>query len=227
MQSTRTLRERSRRSVAVLVGVMVVTGAVAPIGTRHVIEAFRHSAERVDRLAAVADDLEQEVVDHATIVAAPLGSVPDEQVDMLEDAIRLDFGRALDEQDDPNAKALLAQSFAAWTALVRDVDRLPAGDGRARGSAVTERVPEVLSLLDRSTATSRAAVRADVRDAERTERLVLGVIAALELLAVWLVVRLVRSTSAEVIGPLGALRDSANRLAAGEIDHRVTVERAD
>ncbi|MGE0000282.1 MAG: putative bifunctional diguanylate cyclase/phosphodiesterase, partial [Ilumatobacteraceae bacterium] len=108
-----------------------------------------------------------------------------------------------------------------------DVDRLPAGDGQARGSAVTERVPEVLSLLDRSTATSRAAVRADVRDAERTERLVLGVIAALELLAVWLVVRLVRSTSADVIGPLGALRDSANRLAAGEIDHRVTVERAD
>jgi diguanylate cyclase (GGDEF)-like protein len=85
----------------------------------------------------------------------------------------------------------------------------------------------VLALLDRSGAADREGVRDDLANAARTERNTMAVLALLELLAIGLVVRLARRLSNEVLRPVGILRDSANHLAAGELDHRVVVDRAD
>ncbi|MBI5087304.1 MAG: EAL domain-containing protein [Actinobacteria bacterium] len=227
MHAVRTLRDRSRRSVSVLVAVMVVCGMVTVLGTQYLVESFRDSALNVDHEATVSEDIKSEIVAHATLAGGPTDAVSDQQRMMLEAAIRIDFGEAIDGQDVPAARTLLEQSLREWETLVRDLRRLGDADVVGRGRAVSQRVPTVLALIDRSGAAVRGQVRADVADAERVERTALTVIVVLELLAIWLVVRLAQSTSSRLIRPLGALRDSANRLAAGDLDHRVDVDRSD
>jgi diguanylate cyclase (GGDEF)-like protein len=146
---------------------------------------------------------------------------------MLEDAIRADYGAAIDEQTVAAAQALLRQSSGEWDALVRQIHRVGDDDATGRAAAVAERVPRILALLDQAGASSRAQVRADVAHAERVERVVIALLAALEVAAIALVLRLAHSTSIHVIRPLEVLRQSANRLAAGDLDQRVVVDRHD
>ena len=70
-------------------------------------------------------------------------------------------------------------------------------------------------------------MRSDLAHATSFEREVLAILAVLELLAIILAVRLARLLTAEVLRPVSVLRDSANHLAAGDLDHRVVIDRAD
>jgi diguanylate cyclase (GGDEF)-like protein len=92
---------------------------------------------------------------------------------------------------------------------------------------VSVHAPKVLSLLDQAGTLSRTANRSDLVKADRTERATLAVLGLLELLTLMLVLRLSRRLSIEVLRPVGLLRDSANHLANGELDHRVVIDRAD
>jgi diguanylate cyclase (GGDEF)-like protein len=85
----------------------------------------------------------------------------------------------------------------------------------------------VLTLLDQAGSASREAVRLELANAKRTERTTMAILGLLELFAVLLAVRLSRRLSTQVLRPVGKLRDSANHLTAGELDHRVVVDRAD
>ena len=82
-------------------------------------------------------------------------------------------------------------------------------------------------MLDRAAVVNRAAVRTDLASATRTNRDALAALAFLDLLALAVAVALSRRLSSQVLRPLGALRDSTNELAAGQLDHRVVLDRDD
>src|SRR6185437_5346024 len=74
---------------------------------------------------------------------------------------------------------------------------------------------------------NRAAIRVDLGQASQLDREVLVALIVLEFLAIAIALRSAHPLSNEVLRPVGVLRDSANRLALGEVDHRVVVGRAD
>ncbi len=93
--------------------------------------------------------------------------------------------------------------------------------------ALADATEEVAQLLDRAGAASRAGARADLARDARGEKRGLAALTALVLLMGALILRFARRLSTEVLRPVGRLRDSANQLAAGELDHRVELDRAD
>ena len=97
----------------------------------------------------------------------------------------------------------------------------------ARGNAVEAQTPVVLSLLDQAGTANRAAIREDLAQASQLARVGGAALIVLEFLAIALALRLAHQLSNEVLRPVGMLRDSANRLARGDVDYRVVVGRAD
>ena len=147
---------------------------------------------------------------------------------MLETAIRDGFALAIAQQNETAVIALLDQSMGAWEAMVDSGGPLGAQAALAtRGMLVSTGAPAVLALLDEAGSAGRAAVRVDLAEATQFERGVMAFLGVLLLLAIVLVVRLARRLSSEIIRPVGILRDSANHLAAGELDHRVEIHRTD
>jgi diguanylate cyclase (GGDEF)-like protein len=149
-------------------------------------------------------------------------------VTLSQTTIRNDFAGAIASEDTASARKLLQRSLAQWEAIVTVAG--PPGDPAdlvTRGTAVTVSAPKVLGLLDRAGLANRVAVRGDLADATRTERDTMVALALLELLAIALAVRLARRLSIEILRPVGLLRDSANHLAAGQLDHRIVVDRTD
>jgi len=85
----------------------------------------------------------------------------------------------------------------------------------------------VVAIIDRAGEAVRADARATLAEDTRTEKLGMVGLAALLVLMSGLMLRFGRRLSVEVLRPVGLLRDAANRLAAGELDHRVELRRAD
>jgi nitrate/nitrite-specific signal transduction histidine kinase len=211
-----------------LTAIVILSGLASLIGTQLLVDTFRSSAVRVERETTISATLRADVVAHVVAVASPITGDQQRQVDALQTAVRAGFTQAIGDETTTAAKELLRQSLAEWQAVV---DAAGPPDARAdqatMGAAVSARAPKVLDLLDQAGSTSRAAVRVDLANAARLDHQVMIVLAVLELLAVGLAVRLARRLSTEVLRPVGILRDSANHLAAGRLDHRVVVDRAD
>jgi len=211
-----------------LAAIVILSGLASFIGTQLLVDTFRNSAVRVERETTISATLRADVVAHVVVVASPITGDQQRQVDALQTAVRAGFTQAIGNETTTAAKELLRQSLAEWQAIV---DAAGPPDARAdqatMGAAVSARAPKVLDLLDQAGSTSRAAVRLDLANAARLDHQVMIVLAVLELLAIGLAVRLARRLSTEVLRPVGILRDSANHLAAGRLDHRVVVDRAD
>ncbi len=223
-----TLRTRWNRAFAMLILVVILSGLAGLTGTRLLVNSFRESAVGVEREATISVGLRTEIVRHSVVLASPTSALQQRQEATLERAIRAGFATAVTNAGTAGAKALLRQSLARWEVIVTAAGRpghpasLP-----ARGAAVSAGAPTVLALLDRAGSTSRAAVRADLADSSRQEREATAMLGLFQLLAIALALRLARRLSTEVLRPVGILRDSANHLAAGELDHRVVIDRAD
>jgi diguanylate cyclase (GGDEF)-like protein len=226
-ESVRSLRSRWNRAFALLTLMVVVSGLASFIGTRVLVGAFHGSAVRIEQAATTNARLRAEVVAHSILLTSPITATQQRQLDTAQSVIERDFPRAIADQDTLPAKELLRESLVEWHAIADAAGpRGNPADLVTRGAAAVG-APKVLALLDRTGAADRQAVRDDLANAARTERKAMAVLALLELLAIGLVVRLARRLSNEVLRPVGILRDSANHLAAGELDHRVVVDRAD
>src|SRR5664280_2791562 len=222
------LRTRWNRGFTLPTAIVILSGLASFIGTQLLVDTFRSAAVRVERETTISATLRADVVAHVVVVASPITGDQQRQVDALQTAVRAGFTQAIGNETTTAAKELLLQSLAEWQAIV---DAAGPPDARAdqatMGAAVSARAPKMLDLLDQAGSTSRAAVRVDLANAARLDHQVMIVLAVLELLAVGLAVRLARRLSTEVLRPVGILRDSANHLAAGRLDHRVVVDRAD
>jgi len=222
------LRTRWNRGFTLLTAIVILSGLASFIGTQLLVDTFRSSAVRVERETTISAKLRGDVVAHVVVVASPITGDQQRQVDALQTAVRAGFTQAIGNETTTAAKGFLQQSLAEWQ---RIVDAAGPPDARADqatvGAAVSASGPKVLDLLDQAGSASRAAVRVDLANAARLDHQVMIVLAVLELLAIGLAVRLARRLSTEVLRPVGILRDSANHLAAGRLDHRVVVDRAD
>jgi len=222
------LRSRWNRAFALLIVMVVLSGLAGLLGTRLLVGTFRNSAVQMEQQATTSARLRAEIVTYSILVTSPVNVGQQRQVTSSQTTIRKDFAGAITTENTPGAKTLLQRSLAQWEAIVTAAG--PPGhstDLVTRGAAVTTDAPEVLGLLDRAGLANRVAVRSDLAKATRTERDTMVALALLEMMAIALAVRLARRLSVEVLRPVGILRDSANHLAAGELDHRILVDRTD
>ena len=222
------LRSHWNRAFALLTAIVLLSGLAGFIGTRVVVDIFRASAVRVEREATIGATLRAEIVADSIIIASPISAGWQGRVDAAQTTIRDGFAQAIADEGTAPAKKLLEESLAQWQGIV-DAAGPPGrpADLATRGVAVSIRAPKALALLDQAGSTSRDATRIDLASAANADREAMAVLVLLELLAIGLAVRLARRLSTEILRPVDILRDSANHLAAGELDHRVVVDRAD
>ena len=224
----RSLRSRWRRAFALLAVVVMLSGTASIVGIQLVVDSFRGSAVATEREATASADLRNEIVAGSITLASPSTAAQQTEQAATVASIKADYEADLLKMKSPAARSLLAASLVKWNALVAATG--PAGhpaDLATRGIAVAAQAPAVLSLLDQAGTVNRAAIRVDLAHASRLDREGLAALIIIEFLAIALALRLAHQLSNEVLRPVGILRDSANRLARGEVDHRVVVGRAD
>jgi diguanylate cyclase len=221
------LRRRWNRAFVVLTSTVVLSGVASFADSRVLIGAFRASAVRVERQATITAELRAAVVAHAVDVAQAETADRQFLVNADQATIREGFREAVAVETTEQADALLAQSRDRWEAMVAAADATGSTDVSARGAIVSVDVPEVLRLLDEAGALSRAATRDELAGATRLDHFATAVVSALLVAAILLALRLTRRLSTEILRPVGILRDSANHLAAGHLDHRVPADRPD
>jgi diguanylate cyclase (GGDEF)-like protein len=224
----RSLRSRWNRAFALLTSIVVLSGLAGLLGATLVVDIFRGSAVRVESEATTSARLRSEIVSQSILLAGPTTGTWRQQVDIARTTIGRQFAQALAVEDTPEAKKLLQESLSEWQVIIGSVGT-PGHptDLATRGAAVSIDAPKALALLDQAGAANRLAVRVQLADAARTDREAMVALALLDLLAILLVLRLSRRLSTQVLRPLSILRDSANELASGQLDHRVLVDRAD
>ena len=226
--SVPSLRSRWNRAFALLTVMILLSGLAGLLGARLLVDTFRGSAVRAEHEATVSARLRAEVIAHSILVTSPTTVAQQRRLNASQSRIAKDFASAIADEDTASAEKLLRKSLAGWRAIVDSAG--PPGhpaDIAVVGAVVTTEAPKVLSLLDQSGAANRDAVRVELANAGRTERETMLALALLEFLAIMLAVRLARRLTTEVLRPVGILRDSANQLATGELDHRVVIDRAD
>jgi diguanylate cyclase (GGDEF)-like protein len=200
------------------------SGTAGIVGTLLVVDHFRSSAVAVAQEATASDALRNDIVAWAITFSSPI--TPTQQLQDVADVISIRAGYATDlgKMKSAAARTLLATSLVKWNALLAAGG--PAGqptDSTIRGGAAATQAPAVLSLLDQAGSVNRAAIQVDLARQTRHGREGFAVLIVFELLAIALALRLAQQLSNEVLRPVGILRDSANRLARGEFDHRVVV----
>lgn len=222
------LRLRWYRAFAVLTAVVVLAGLGNFVGTRLLVRTFRHSAVRVEREATTNVELRADLVVHAILMSSPTTGDERLRVETIQSKIRAGFAEAVDNEEDPSAKGLLRRSLREWEGIV-GLARQPGqqADPIAQGEALPAVASRVLAHLDRAGSTSRTAVRLDLARAASLDRRIMAVLAVIKLLAIVLAVRLARRLSTQILRPVSALQKAANHLAAGDLDHRIKVDRDD
>ena len=207
--------------------VLFAAGAVASFaGTRTTVQAFRGAAMRMEQDADALARLRAAIISTALLRSAAvqrLGVEPSrlratsvEEAASFENAIRTlrpGAGREIVERQ-------FARSKELWPA---DITTLSPAEFLAR----TTDAQANFALIEEAAEASRAHAQGELDRAQVLERNISIATAAASLLLLALVVRFARQLSREVLRPVARLRDSADRLAAGELDHRVEVERAD
>jgi diguanylate cyclase (GGDEF)-like protein len=229
------LRSRWNRALAVLFAVVVVAAIATFVGTRVLVGSYRHTAEDVERGTTLLAQLRSDVAANSAFLHALMDGGLDDPGRVAaagtDASVRAGFAQAMRNSRTTGGRQLLQQGFDQWQATVAATGLLdpaiPVPERLQQHRVVAGRTDELAALLDRAGAADRAAVRADLARASQVENAALAALVALGLLVIALLARFGRRLSAEVIRPLGILRDSANRLAAGELDHRVEFTRAD
>jgi diguanylate cyclase (GGDEF)-like protein len=207
---------------------VLLSGLAGLLGTRLLVDIFRGSAVRVEQEATTSASLRAQVVAQSILIASRVTATQQRRLNIAESTLEQDFASTIAAENTPAARRLLLKALAAWRGIVDAAG--PSGQPTSlavRGAAVAADAPNVLALLDRTGSANRQALRVDLANAGRTERDSIVALAFLELLAILLAIRLARRLTTEVLRPVGILRNSANQLASGELDHRVVVDRDD
>jgi diguanylate cyclase (GGDEF)-like protein len=218
------LRSRWYRALAVLFLVVVLGGMASLTATHVLVGTFRQTAQRVEREATALARLRADILPHAILMTGTdFGQVP-----ALGASIRTTFAGAVTDSRSPVARLALRQASDRWEAMVVEVGPLenPA-PAEVRGAAVATGGPAVVAMVERAGEAARADARATLAEDTRTEKLGMVALAALLVLISGLMLRFARRLSVEVLRPVRLLRDAANELASGELDHRVELHRAD
>ena len=222
------LRVRWHRAFALLVTCVLASGFVAFVGTGLAVGTYQASAQRVEEQATIIAQLRKAIVADVVLISDPITAAGQAERTRTESAIRAGFDTAIAAEISEAAKGVLVEARGEWQAIV-DLAGPPEEPANlaTRGASVAEMAPKALALLDEAGSVGREDVRVDLARAARTNHDVMVVLLMIVILALVLAVSLSRRLSNDVLRPIGLIRDSANLLAAGELDHRVPVDRAD
>ena len=213
---------------ALLAAVVMLSGTASIVAIQLIVDSFRSSAVAIEQETTSSADLRNEIVAGVITFSSATTAAQQIQERAAVKAIDADYATDLLKMKSVSARTLLAASLTKWNALIAAGGTAAhPTDLTTRGNAVAAEAPTVLSLLDQAGSANRAAIRIDLAQASRLDREGLVALFILEFLAIAIALRLAHQLSNEVLRPVGILRDSANRLARGDIDHRVVVGRAD
>lgn len=231
--SARSLRSRWHRAFTLLF-LVVVLGAVANFaGTRVLVGAYRSTADWVEEDATLLARLRADIAAHSGLLHTAMdgGAVDQQRLSAAAASVRAAFERGMAESHAAEGRRLLEEASGEWQAAVRAAvpldPSMPVADQLAQHRLLVQGTDGVSVLLDQAGAASRAAGRAVHARAARVEQAGMAAKTVLVVLMTALMVHLARRLSAEVIQPVALLRASANRLAAGELHHRVDLGRTD
>ena len=220
------LRRRWSRALAVFVMLFTVGGIANFVGTRSTVSAFRHAAERMEIEADALARLRSDIVSAALLRSAAVQDlgVGQAQLAAASAAEEASFARAIRILRLGGGREIIQrqahQSKALWPDDITTLSPIEFFANAAKGR-------ENFAMMDEAVAASQAKARDDLARAVALERNMTVATAIASLLLIALVIRFARSLSIEVLRPVARLRDSADRLATGELDHRVEVHRPD
>jgi len=224
--STVRLRTRWTRALALFLAVFTLVGIANFVGTRSTAGAFRNVAVRMENEADALAQLRGDIVSVALARAAAVQhlTVDGRQLHAAWADAATSYARAIRVLRPGGGREIIKDQLAASKALwPEDITTLTPVEFLAR----TARGRENFAKLDEAAEASRAQTRRDLADATHLERAMTAATALAGLLLLALMLRFARRLSSEVLRPVANLRDSADRLAAGDLDHRVEVQRAD
>jgi diguanylate cyclase (GGDEF)-like protein len=227
-EKARSLRSRWHRAFALLTVVVVVGSAASITGVFLIINSYRGSVLTIQNDLTTSAQLRTEIVATAILVASATTTAQQLQQEADFKEILAGYATEAASTQTPAAKALLAQSLAKWRTLA-DSAGTPGHPVSARDLAFTVETltPSTLNLLDQTNALNGKAVARSLAAQSHRDQKAFLALSILDLLAIVVVVRLARHLTSEVLRPISVLRDSANRLAGGEFDHHVVVDRFD
>jgi len=220
------LRRRWSRAAAIFVVLFAAGGIANFVGTRSTVGAFRDVATRMENDADALTRLRTDIVSTALLRSAAVQhlGVAKIQLDAASAAEKASFSRAIRVLRPGGGQEFIERQFAAskelWPSDITTLSPIEFVERAAKGR-------QNFALIDQAALASQSAARSDLDAAADLEQNLTVAAAAVSLLLVILVLRFARRLSREVLLPVAALRDSANRLADGELDHRVDVATAD
>lgn len=224
--STVRLRTRWTRAFAVFLTVFTLVGIANFVGTRSTATAFRNVAVRMEHEADVLAQLRSDIVSVALARAAAVQhlTLDARQLDAARANEAASYARAIRVLRPGGGREIIEDQLAVSKALwPEDITTLTPVEFLAR----TAKGRENFAKLDEAAEASRVQTRTDLADATHLERTMTATTTLAGLLLVALMIRFARRLSSEVLRPVANLRDSADRLAAGDLDHRVEIQRAD
>lgn len=215
-----------------MAGVLVLGGAASLTATHVMVASYRDTAQRLEVESGVLTQLRADVASYAGAMVTSRGTAVEvaaqERIDL---SVRAGFAQAAAGTPAPAAAALLARALTQWVAFVESLPVLEASRSAVQHDVVSELVgaqaPRLLAAIDAAGSASRAATRSVLARNAMVERATFVGWGVLFVLMVALMIQLARRLSAELLQPVGELREAANRLAAGDLTHRVVVGRGD
>jgi diguanylate cyclase (GGDEF)-like protein len=227
------LRTRWNRAFTGFALLLVIGGVVTITGSQVLMSRYHHTADDLEAEAGLLAHLRSNIVPYAIRASSAHTAAPAQlELARLDSAVRKDFADGITTVRDPKARQQFRQGLAAWQLFVsrlHQVEQIPPSQQqqKALGSVISVGVPRVLAVLDNAGTASRAFARARLNANARVQNVMFAIAVTVFTLAVVLMLRLARRLSAEVLRPVGELRLSANKLAAGDLVHRVPVARDD
>jgi diguanylate cyclase (GGDEF)-like protein len=199
------------------------------------VTAFRTAAKRAERDAGQLAALRAAVADHARVLHAQMdgdaSAAAAQTRRELELSISAASNRGISQAHSVEERRARVQALDLWRSTLALAQPIApsalVAERQARHRAVGNGTDGAAKLLDRAGAVGRRSVRSDLARAAGLERSATIGTFAIGLGIALLMLHFARRLSVEVIRPVVALGHSANRLSAGDLAHRVVIERDD
>lgn len=225
------LRKRWSRWLIVVFSLIALAGLVTFAGTNILIASFRAAADHVAEDAALTSKLQADENTYAGYVHRYMDGQVDAGRLPARAAVEADFERGIQKFSTPSGRHLLQEAYNQFQA--NDATRVPFDPSISEAArlqahaAVTNADMQMMSLVDQADAASRAALPSTLARAISVQREQTIIRVALGVVAGLLLVGFARRFTTDILRPLQTLRDAAIELAAGQLDLRVQLDRAD
>ena len=229
---TSSIRSRWNRSFAFLLIVLAMSGLVGLGANHRVVQDYRSRAEQLETEASRLATLRANLATHTRaghgLMERPDPVATNEAADRAA-SIGVTFKRVIDESADTETRRLFESAHARWREAIATIAEIqPSASVEATLEAhksLAEHSDATVALLDEAGVAGRAAARAGLERAEDVQRISTAASLVMFAAVLVLVVLMGLRFSADVLRPVSRLRVSAERLAAGDLDHRVDLGR--